>query len=808
MKRRNRKKNLTPNSLRPDRTEVKRSRMIAVNGATLLGVWAAGVALLYFGSQSRHVGLAEGQRAPYTLVSRVEFECDNLTSTELQKRQAADAVVPIFSIQMKSLQSSWRIMDKLAGWVVAQRGEKNDDLEQADEAEWPDRAEPDHDAQGDRQKLKLDEVAQLLDLGVPGKDLVALFPAGQEMEALDALKDCLQQVYLSGVVTESNRAGAFQGAASAGIIDVLRKSDEGRTEYQQVELAGLHTEDEALAAFAELAGERLGAFGVTPTREVLEALGTPALQANLEYMRRQTEDRRIKAEQGVVPVRMTVRPGETLMEEGEEVTDQILEKLEAHNRRVAELESPWDRRIKVLANSALLLLVLALCAAWLYGTQPRAYSKPRRKLFLTLLGLLALGLAGGGLFVATDLHWLPSWLVTFVVPVVLPAALAALIVAPRYTLVIGLWSGVSASLLFGQHFEIIVLGLGGSTLIALLLRKVRKRSQVMRAGFALGLFNMVLALVVAAKAQHDLIPFLIMLVTAFAVGQVTMLVALLLLPVMEWLSGHTSNLTLLELTDMGHPLLQRLALEAPGTYHHSLMVGALGQTAADRIGANGLLVRVCANFHDVGKLSKPEYFTENQQGGDNPHDQLAPSMSALVIQSHVKEGLTLARRYKLPRSICEGIATHHGTQLTSFFYLLAKRALQESGETEDAGLEASYRYEGPRPWTRELAVLMLADTVEAASRSITKPTPNRIEEMVDKLIRDKVLDGQLDFCPLTLEDLHMIRDSFVFSLSNILYGRSPYPREDQSVQSAAGLAGAAGGVQAAGAEAGAASVSD
>ena len=296
-----------------------------------------------------------------------------------------------------------------------------------------------------------------------------------------------------------------------------------------------------------------------------------------------------------------------------------------------------------------------------------------------------------------------------------------------------------------------------------------------------------------AMIRHLPATFLTQMSAGLASGIFTAVLALLLLPVMEWMSGHTTDITLLELTDMGHPLLQRLAMEAPGTYHHCLLVGAIGQAAANRIGANGLLVHVCANYHDIGKLSKPEFFSENQRGGENPHDNLAPSMSVLVIQSHVKEGLTLAKRYKLPRPIYEGIASHHGTTLTSYFYQLARRAQQEAGLVEDSGLEASFRYDGPRPWTRELAVLMLADTVEAASRSLEKPTPNRIGEMVDTLMRDKLLDGQLDLCPITLEDLHDIRESFVFSLSNILHGRSPYPREDQPAQPAASVASASGG---------------
>ena len=378
-------------------------------------------------------------------------------------------------------------------------------------------------------------------------------------------------------------------------------------------------------------------------------------------------------------------------------------------------------------------------------------------------------------------------------PVALPAFLAVLLLGPRCGLAVGLWSALAAALAFDRSFELLLLGLGGATLAALLLQNVRKRAQVMRAGLAAGALASALALVLAALARQMPATVFAQMGIALAAGLFSAVAALLLLPFLEWLFGHVTGITLLELTDMSHPLLQRLALEAPGTYHHSLMVGAIGQAAANRIGADGLLVLVSAYFHDVGKLAKPEFFSENQRGGENPHDGLAPSMSALVIQSHVKEGLTLAKRYKLPQPVCDALRAHHGTTLTSYFYQVARRSLQDAGLAEDAGLESSYRYDGPKPWTREQAVLMLADSVEAASRSLEKPTPHRIAEMVDGLLRDKLLDGQLDLCPLTLAELHEIRAAFTFALANVLHGRNPYPRENPSAQPAAGAAGPAAG---------------
>jgi cyclic-di-AMP phosphodiesterase PgpH len=449
-----------------------------------------------------------------------------------------------------------------------------------------------------------------------------------------------------------------------------------------------------------------------------------------------------------------------------------------------------------------MLVVLVVCVGWLRSTQPEVYSKARRKWLLVVLGLLAVAIEALYHYLAVGLNWIPPWLVPFAIPISLATMLAVLMLGPSAALAMGLWSSLSAALIFGRSFEVLLLGLGSSVVAVVLLRNARKRSQVMRAGLAVGLIEGLMALALAAMYQHLPGTFLMQVAVGLSSGVLAAILATLLLPFLEWSFQHTTAISLLELTDMSHPLLQRLALEAPGTYHHSLMAGAIGQAAANRIGADGLLVAVCAYFHDIGKLTKPDFFNENQRSGENPHDSLAPSMSALVIQSHVKEGLTLAKRYKLPRLVCEAICSHHGTTLTSYFYQVAKRAIKESGLAEDSGLEHSFRYDGPKPTTREQAVLMLADTVEAASRSLERTTPNRIAEMVDTLIRDKLLDGQFDHCPLTLADLNEIRASFVFSLTNILHGRNPYPREDHLPQPPKGAETAPHGIQAAGPDAG------
>jgi cyclic-di-AMP phosphodiesterase PgpH len=245
---------------------------------------------------------------------------------------------------------------------------------------------------------------------------------------------------------------------------------------------------------------------------------------------------------------------------------------------------------------------------------------------------------------------------------------------------------------------------------------------------------------------------------------------LFLLPVIEPLVGVCSDLTLLELSDLNHPLLQRMALEAQGTYHHSQVVGQLSENAARSIEANSLLTRVGALFHDIGKMEKPEYYVENQRVDHNKHDELSPSMSALVIAAHVKEGIELARKWRLPQAVIDFIPEHHGTMVMEYFY---HKAL--SSESNAPVKVDDFRYPGPKPHSRETAILMLADAVEAATRSLAKPTPSRIREITKQVIDKRMLSGELDESGLTLSDLARVREAFIPLLTGIHHSRIVYP---------------------------------
>jgi hypothetical protein len=248
------------------------------------------------------------------------------------------------------------------------------------------------------------------------------------------------------------------------------------------------------------------------------------------------------------------------------------------------------------------------------------------------------------------------------------------------------------------------------------------------------------------------------------------------LPFIETTFGIVTGISLLELGDVTHPLLQELVRRAPGTHNHSITVGTIAEAAAERIGADSLLVRVGAYFHDIGKMLKPNYFIENQAGAANRHANLAPAMSTLIIIGHVKDGVDLGRQHHLPEPIIDLIEQHHGTTLVEFFY---HEATRRNGSNPDAAavLESAFRYPGPKPQTREAAILMVADAVESASRTLSEPTPARVEGLVRELIEKRLHDGQFDECGLTLREIGEIRESLIKSIIGIYHVRVRYPEQ-------------------------------
>jgi cyclic-di-AMP phosphodiesterase PgpH len=391
-----------------------------------------------------------------------------------------------------------------------------------------------------------------------------------------------------------------------------------------------------------------------------------------------------------------------------------------------------------------------------------------------------------------------------------PFALAPMLHGVLLGRAVGAFSAVFVTLigcLFvpqGQALTYMILSLVSGITSVLLSHQVRKRLQLLQAGIYVGALTLVIGVLlgnldVAACFGPNAMDHLQVLGTgssaAFGTAVFTALLISGLLPMFEGMFVLTTDISWLELSDLNHKLLRQMQLEAPGTFHHSLIVASLAEAAAEKIGANAPMCRVCSYFHDVGKLKKPGYFIENQHdSGENPHDALTPTMSALIIIAHVKDGVDLAVKHKLNPRIIDVIQEHHGDSLVFYFYRRAQEQKKLELEKVDRRLEnpedlptideKNFRYPGPRPSTRESGIIALADMVESASRTLGKPSPARIRGLIEDLVQSKIQDGQLDDCPLTLQELAIVKESFANTLRSMLHSRIDYPKDDDRPSSA------------------------
>jgi putative nucleotidyltransferase with HDIG domain len=372
----------------------------------------------------------------------------------------------------------------------------------------------------------------------------------------------------------------------------------------------------------------------------------------------------------------------------------------------------------------------------------------------------------------------PSLLV-YAVPLVTGSMLAALLIDIHTAIVFTVITSLITGLWLGNPLYSIYIFTAGLTAAFGVIR-CKKRSAIWRAGFAVSLVSVFTALILTLfEGQLFSVGTPVIAIAAFANGIIVTILVSALLPLFEYLFKITTDISLLELLDLNQPLMRDLLVEAPGTYHHSIIVGNLAEAAAEAVGVNPLLARVSAYYHDIGKIKMPDYFIENQIASVSKHDKLAPRMSSLILLSHVKEGVELAKRQNLPQVIIDIIQQHHGTSVQTFFYQKAK----EQHDSLTPLTEEDFRYPGPKPQSRVAALVLMADAVEAASRVLTDTSPARVSLLVDRIINHCFIDGQLDNCELTLKDIREIRMHFVYLLSSMYHKRINYPgfeRKDES----------------------------
>ena len=495
------------------------------------------------------------------------------------------------------------------------------------------------------------------------------------------------------------------------------------------------------------------------------------VQPNITLNRSETEERKKAASAEVKPIFHKIKAGEMILREGERVTKNQLLKLKTYQEGLNKGQVLTNCIGTALFILCILMTIYALCI----HNRPDL-NTTKNLLFLSCLLVTFFFIAKVSESLADTITHYTSFSISadsmsYGIPLAAGAMTTCLFMGIEMAIPMALLLAIGTAIIFQNRFDIFIYFFLNCLMAAYWIQNCRERKVFIKAGLKLGLLNVILAAVIDVyTGGSSFFKLLWDWAFAFSGGVGAGIVTAGIAPLVEIAFDFTTDIKLLELANLDQPILRRLMLEAPGTYHHSVIVGTMVEAAAAEIGANPLLAKVCGYFHDIGKIKKPLYFIENQADGINRHDKLAPSMSSLILIAHIKDGAEIAKQHKLGHAIIETIRQSHGTSLITYFYEKAKQLKGEDRVNID-----DFRYPGPRPQTREAGLVMLADTVEAASRTLANPTPSRIQGLVQNLISKIFSDGQLDNCELTLKDLHNIAKSFNKILNGIHHHRIEYP---------------------------------
>lgn len=754
-----------------------------------LGVIALSTLFFVPSNQIDTKSFSEGEVVRRNIYSHDDILIEDTISTRLKRQNAADSVKAVYDLDLEPLTAvSGRIDEAFAVMI---RGYKYNVPEPYKfvmrELEIGETAEDEASlAKGGKERSKifaeLKEYEKSKSYSKLEKEFVAALGLKVSDETLKLLrwhhygpqiagwlKEILGDLMRSGVthnksfLPETSRNGITIVNAASGTI------------MGQVKLDDFYDMDEAAGFVRKRIREVVPSRFPSLKRELTKLLGG-MLQPNLTYNKSETLRLKNRASMEVSPVYFQVKKGELIVREGEKLTPVHLLKLEG----ISEELKKGSRTQSV--GGMMLFLALVVIVSWIYidhfapdFADSRSNVVLLGLIFVGQIALLRLFGAGAEVFAIhkPDIEF-SSYL--YAAPFAVAPLLAAIFFSREVTLLVALVTAVSSGFLYDPQQQYLLVALAGGMTAVFEVGRIKRRTDIWKAGLrimganlaAIAISNTLGSMLFSATGLENMI--------FGALGGVIVVgLTLTFLPLIELSFPVVSDIKLLELQDLNHPLLARMAVQAPGTYHHSVIVGNLAEDAAEAIEANPLLTRVGSYFHDIGKMDKPEYFIENQRDSVNPHDKLTPSMSALILLSHVTKGLEMAKEHKLIPQIRDMIVEHHGMQLIKYFYQRAK-------DQEKPGMspvkEDDFRYSGRKPRTRESAIVALADSVEAVSRTLKNPNSSRLKQVVLKVINDKFLSGQLDDSHLTLQDMKKIAESFVRILHGVVHYRVEYPEEN------------------------------
>ena len=482
------------------------------------------------------------------------------------------------------------------------------------------------------------------------------------------------------------------------------------------------------------------------------------INANVFFDEEKTNEKIQETQKNVSKV--IIKQNQIIVKEGEPVTQAQIDILS--DLGMLDDQNETVNIYVYLAIAILLAIVLFLQYSYIKLNYKEIFKSINKLILISVINLISL------IFARTI-----GIISPFLIPFACAPMMLTLLLNYKISLVLSTLNIIIIGALNGFDAQVIILGIVSSILGATLLKKMQQRNELLYSTIAIAVVSAILTLSTGLLISSNVYEVLIKGGITVVGGLLSGIFALGILPFLEGMFNEVTTLKLLELSNPNNVLLKKLLMEAPGTYHHSMLVANLAEMAAEEVGANSVITRIGCYYHDIGKIERPYFFGENQMGGDNPHNNITPSLSTMIIKSHVKDGLELAQKHNLPKVIQDIIEEHHGNTLVKYFYYTMKNSAENPNKIK----EEDYMYEGPIPSSKEAGIVMLSDSVEAAVRSIKEPDKEKIKEMVNSIMDDKLSSGQLNNCDLTLKDIEKIRTCFLTTLNGIYHHRIEYPKE-------------------------------
>ena len=711
-------------------------------------VWATCLVVLYLSSFSKPISmLVINQNAPNTIYSEFTFSYNNNALTEKKKNETLKHVPLVYRLNSQVTDQCIQSVANLFNYL---KSNKND-----------------------THKIDLSKNGLVFLKNIPEKDLEILKILVRGKFSEKTFINALKTTMFFGVISKEEQfrhSGMMMRIFKDNITEKPKPFEE------------LPTPDKAADIVAVEVSKGFSPANRVHLRNAIKKVLELIITSNLVYDDIITQREKLKTLKSIVPLKTTVKKGDRIVSKGATVNNDILERHTAYIKELAKQKDAQEFYSEFASKAILCLIILIISCLYLNHFYPDTISSNHKMGLIAVVLIISMFVNYLVMYYFNQLGAVLN-LHPILLPTFIPIAMAPVILSPMLGLRVahfaGLFISIISAMLLDNSFEML---LNSVIICGISAYAVRHRpnhpSYFMSASLIIGISVTVLSILqVFIVGNHYNLLYKIVII-GFANGIITAIVSLCLLFVLEIIFQISSDMTLLLLCDYNHILLKRLQLEAPGTYHHSLVVSTLAEQAAKSINANPIRARVIALFHDIGKMVKPEYFTENNPDASRKHHRLSPRMSSLIILNHVKEGTDLAIKNKLRKIIRDGIQQHHGTDIIFSFY---KQALEEGRAKNIPVDENDFRYPGPLPKEKEVVILSLADPIEAASRSMQKPTPSKIDALVWEIMRKRIRNGQLDNADLTFGELTKIRESFVNTLTTMLHVRIAYPKDEEKV---------------------------